>query len=91
MTKEKTMRTYFAMVVDGKNHITYYLFNSTHKRGTWDNRFDGNCAIEKKTGSYPKWYNGKVGIKEDWIYLDTAKNREEQCFGEDNSTVIDCR
>lgn len=91
MAKEKKIRTYFAVVVDGENHTTYYLYNSTFRNGTWDNRFDGNRAIERKIGDYPKWHDGKYGVKDDWIYLDTPKNRDEQCFGEDNSTVIDCR
>ena len=80
----RTTRTYFAMVVDDKNHTTYYIFNSEFKKGTWSNLIDGYFAIQEKTGE-------SLSIKEDWIYLDTPKNRYEQCFGEDNSTVIDCR
>lgn len=87
----ENIKTYFTYVVDQRNHTTYYLFNSTHRKGTWDNRFDGNKAIASKIGDFPKWYDGKTGIRDDSIYLDTPKNRDEQCFGEEGSTVIDCR
>jgi hypothetical protein len=85
MTKEKT---YFLIVVDAPNHMTYYLYNSTSRKGTQPNATDCYFAIQKKTG---KSLNMNKVYSEYNVYLDTAKNREEQCFGEDGSEVVDCR
>ena len=85
MAKEKT---YFLTVVDAPNHTTYYLYNSTSRKGTQPNATDCFLAIQKKTGKSLKMYEV---YNEYNVFLDNAKNRDEQCFGEDNSTVIDCR
>ena len=81
-------KTYFLMVVDGENHTTYYLYNSNSRKGTQPNATDCYFAIQKKTGVS---LNMNKVYTDYNVFLDNAKNRDEQCFGEDNSTVIDCR
>lgn len=92
MANETKARNYILEVVDAENHTTFYLYSSTHKKGVLENKIDCFNAIEAKCGTLPKKYDGSAIYNEYSVYLDTAKNRDEQMVEEsENSAIVDCR
>ena len=77
------IKSYFIEVIENGKAV-YYLYNSTHRRGTTINYCDCYKSIKEKTGKSKDDYN------EYSVFLDTPKNRDDWCIDE-NTTIIDCR
>lgn len=84
------MKNYFYMYLDNDKKFTFFLFQSESRRGTWRNQNDMLSQIEEATGRKNVTHTG-YNFSKDWIFIDNAKNRDEQEVELDQSRIIDCR